>query len=98
MTSNLGNSSCPFLIKADLDPARANSKVATWKVGESGKLVVSRSDVLNPMEEWKVFLVTEDFTEKGVRFSKGDLLQYLRREPGNEVNQSTQFRHLQPLR
>ena len=50
------------------------------------------------MEEWKVFLVTEDFTEKGVRFSKGDLLQYLRREPGNEVNQSTQFRHLQPLR
>lgn len=94
----LGQAACPFNTAADVAPLRKNPMVATWELREGGRLVVHRSDVQGHVEEWDIFVVSQDFTLYGITFKTGDLLQYMRRERGNEFNAATQFRHLQALK
>lgn len=62
-----------------------------------GRLNVSRTDVPNHVEEWDIFLATQDFEARGLLVKQGDLVAYLRKERGNELNVSTMFWHLQKL-
>ena len=54
-------------------------------------------DVQNHIEEWDVYAVTKGFQFQGMKLQPGELVAYVRRENGNEVNAATQFRHLQRL-
>jgi hypothetical protein len=94
----MGRMACPFGTAADLAPQRKNPVVSTWELRDGGRLVVHRSDVQGHIEEWDVYAVTQDFTMYGITFKAGDLLQYLRRGRGNELNVTMQFRHLQALK
>lgn len=94
----LGQVACPFVTAADVAPQRKNPLVATWELRQGGRLVVYRSDVPDHIEEWDTFIVKQDFAMQGTIFKTGDLLQYKRRERGNEFNATTQFRHLQSLK
>ena len=94
----LGKTDCPFTQAADLDAARKNPQVSTWSLLEKGRIAVTRTDVAGHVEEWDVFTVTRPFVLQEVTFAKGDLAAYIRRENGNAVGATTQFRHLQRLR
>jgi hypothetical protein len=92
-----GRQNCPFEKSADLDPARKNPRVSDWALLREGRIGITRADVFNHIEEWDVYVVTAPFSMNDVQFSNGDIVAYLRRENGNEVGASTQFRHLQRL-
>lgn len=92
-----GQTACPFSKASDLDIARKNPKVASWNLARNGRLVVARTDVANHIEEWEVYVVRTPFSFSEVNFEVGDLVAYMRRERGNEVNAATQFRHLKRL-
>jgi hypothetical protein len=88
---------CPFAKTRDMNLSRATPRVASWKMIREGTVAISRTDVQDHVEEWEIFLVTKSFEFVGVKFDTGDLLAYLRRERGNDVNAATVFRHLQRL-
>ena len=92
-----GKSACPFAAAKDMDISRSNPKVSSWAMLKDGRLSVSRTDVDNHVEEWDVFIVKDDFEVQGHRFRQGDLVEYLRREKGNEYNAAMMFRHLRRL-
>jgi len=92
-----GQTKCPFEKAADLDVARKNPRVSNWSLLHDGRISVTRTDVSNHIEEWDAYVVVNPFTVYDVQFVAGDLVAYLRRENGNEVGASTQFRHLQRL-
>lgn len=92
-----GQAACPFGKAADLDVARKNPIVSTWRLNRPGRIAVTRTDVANHIEEWDVFSVVTPFTFNDVRFLEGDLVAYVRRENGNDVGAATQFRHLKRL-
>ena len=94
----LGSFPCVFHSAKDMDVSRKNPRVATWAVSDEGRLAITRTDVAGHVEEWEVFVVTSAFEVQRFRFDVGDLVQYLRRERGNEFNAATTFRHLQRLR
>jgi hypothetical protein len=89
---------CPFRKAADLNPARKAPVVATWSVVSDGRLRVTRSDVKEYIEEWDVYAVTRGFQALNLEIKAGDLVAYRRREPNNDVNAATEFRHLQRLK
>jgi hypothetical protein len=93
-----GQWACPFTEVSSLEAASKLPAVASWDLKEGGRLVVHRSDVADHVEEWDVFVVTQPFSIAGTDFRPGDLLEYLRKEKGNDFNAATQFRHLQALR
>ena len=64
---------------------------------QDGRIRISRTDVPNHIEEWAVYVVTEPFSVESMNLKQGDMVGYLRRERGNEINAATQFRHLQRL-
>lgn len=92
-----GKLKCPFEKAADLDDARKNPRVASWSLLRDGRIGVSRTDVVNHIEEWDVYAVTSPFSVYDVQFAVGDLVAYVRRENGNDVGAATQFRHLRRL-
>lgn len=94
----VGASPCLFASAKDMDISRNNPRVASWTVQADGRLAISRTDVQNHVEEWEVFSVVTPFDVHGIHFDTGDLVQYLRRERGNDFNAATMFRHLQRLR
>jgi hypothetical protein len=92
-----GVARCPFEKSSDLDAARKLPQVSRWSVLREGRVGVTRTDVSGHIEEWDVYVVAARFDYQDVSFREGDLVAYLRRENGNEVGASTQFRHLQRL-
>jgi hypothetical protein len=61
-----------------------------------GRLAVTRTDVAQ-IEEWDLFMVTEPFQVQDLKLQPGELIAYVRRESGNELNAATQFLHLRRL-
>lgn len=94
----VGRMACPFSTAKDMDASRANPKVSSWEMLESGMLKISRTDVQNHTEEWEVFAVVSPFSIHKVEFKEGDLVSYLRKENGNDFFAATVFRHLRRLR
>ncbi|HLD23444.1 MAG TPA: hypothetical protein VJA83_05830 [Sulfuricurvum sp.] len=92
-----GQPECPFKKAADLDIARKNPRVSNWSLLNDGRISITRTDVANHIEEWDTFVVVTPFAFNDIQFKAGDIIAYLRRENGNEVGASTQFRHLQRL-
>ena len=92
-----GQSKCPFESASAFDAVRQFPRVSSWRFLRDGRIAVTRTDVLNHIEEWDVYSVIEPFEFSGVRFYAGDLVSYARRGPGNEVGAATQFRHLKRL-
>jgi hypothetical protein len=92
-----GQAACPFGKAADLDVARKNPIVSTWRLKVPGRIAVTRTDVANHIEEWDAFYVVMPFKFNDVQFSEGDLVAYVRKEKGNDVGAATQFRHLRRL-
>jgi hypothetical protein len=62
-----------------------------------GRVRVTRTDVADHIEEWDIYSVTAPFSLANMDFKAGDLIAYLRREKGNDINAATEFRHLQRL-
>jgi tetratricopeptide (TPR) repeat protein len=89
--------SCSIKVAADMNPARQNPLVARWNMLRDGRLSVSRTDVANHIEEWEIFIATSDFLAAGIQIKQGDLVGYMRKERGNELNVATVFWHLQKL-
>ncbi len=92
-----GDNPCPYMAAKDLDPMRRLPQVASWSIDGKGRIFVTRSDVADHIEEWDAYVVTQAFSVNGVAFKVGDLATYLRRDPGNAVNATREFRHLQKL-
>ncbi len=92
-----GKDECPFKKASDMDVARKNPQVSNWSLLRDGRVSVTRTDIENHIEEWDVYAVVTSFSANDVQFNKGDLLAYLRKENGNSVNASTQFRHWKRL-
>lgn len=97
VTRIVGKMPCPFSNAKDMDASRQNPKVSSWEVPQNGKVVVSRTDISDHVEEWEIFRVVQSFEVHGVSFETGDLVAYLRREKGNDFNAATTFRHLKKL-
>ena len=72
--------------------------VASWSTMHANRIKVSRTDVPTHFEEWEMFVVEKSFDIYGVHFDAGDLLAYMRREPGNDIGAATTFRHLQRMK
>jgi len=92
-----GQVECPFRTAADIDASQGNPQVASWSMLRDGRVSVTRTDVEGHIEEWDIFLVTEPFQVRDLKLQAGELIAYVRRENGNELNAATQFRHLQRL-
>jgi hypothetical protein len=88
---------CQFRQASELDAARKNPIVSSWNMLRDGRLNVSRTDVPNHVEEWDIFVATGDFEARGLLVKQDDLIAYLRKERGNDLNVSTMFWHLQKL-
>ena len=91
-----GNFDCPTPEK--MQAMHTMPKVQSWEILPSNRVKISRTDVPAHIEEWDIFSVKTGFDLFGVTFAAGDLVAYLRREPGNEINAATTFRHLAPLK
>ena len=89
---------CTFRKAADLAPARKRPQVLSWSMGPNGRLKITRVDGKDHVEEWDVFVVTKTFQALNMEIKAGDLVAFVRREKDNEVNASTEFRHLQRLK
>jgi hypothetical protein len=89
---------CPFRKASDLEPARKRPMLLSWSMPTEGRLKVTRADGKEHLEEWDVYAVTRSFQALNMDIKAGDLIAYRRREPGNDVNAATEFRHLQRLK
>ena len=92
-----GQPDCPFRTAADIDLSHVNQRVASWSLLRDGRVSVKRTDVDGHIEEWDLFVVIEPFQVHGLNLQAGELISYLRREDGSELNAATQFLHLQRL-
>lgn len=90
--------SCTFRKAADLAPARKRPQLISWSMLSDGRLKISRTDGKEHIEEWDIYLVTKSFQALNMEIKAGDLISYLRREKDNDLNASTEFRHLQHLK
>lgn len=93
-----GQMACPFVSAKDMDVSRSNPKVVTWKMIKNGTMKMTRTDIENHIEEWEIFYVKKPFDMATVHFNEGDLVEFLRREKGNDFNVATIFRHLHRLK
>ena len=89
---------CPFRKAADLAPARKRPQIFSWSMASDGRLKVTRSDGKEHVEEWDVYVATKTFQALNMEVQAGDLISFLRRDKDNDVNASTEFRHLQRLK
>lgn len=88
---------CPFQRTEDLAATRLNPRVMSWQIMGQGRITITRSDVPQHVEEWDAYVVTQEFELAQMKFKVGDMVSYLRRERGNDLNAATAFRHLQRL-
>ncbi|MDD5241448.1 MAG: hypothetical protein PHG47_06975 [Sulfuricella sp.] len=91
-----GQLACPTEI--DMQAMRSLPKVSSWILLPNGRVKIARTDVPTQTEEWEVYAVQTPFEFFSIKFAVGDLVVYLRRHLGNEINAATTFRHLQPLK
>lgn len=91
-----GEPPCPDI--AALERLNSLPVVSTWAQLPNGRLKITRSDIPSHFEEWEIFVVESAFKIHGIDFANGDLVAYLRRAPGNEINASSMFRHLKRLK
>lgn len=90
----LGSQPCPT--SKDMEAMQKMSKVETWNLLREGRL--QSIHTARPVsEEWDIFVVEKPFEFVNISFAAGDLVAYLRRSKGNDLNVSTVFRHLQRL-
>jgi hypothetical protein len=75
----------------------SSPKVAFWKM-ENNRFKITRTDYIDYEEDWDLFVVQAAFDFFGVKFLPGDLVGYERPKKGNQINASTSFRHMQPLK
>ncbi len=92
-----GEDTCPFSSAAHLEPARSRPKVLSWSMLRDGRLSLVHASMADLAQEWDIYVVTRPFTLQPMEFKAGDLVAYLRREKGNDINAATEFRHLQRL-
>lgn len=92
-----GSAECPFSTARSVEFLRKIDAVMRWQFVSPGRLRIDRSDISDNREEWDVMKVMRPFTFNGVRFLAGDLIAYLRIEPGGVPEESLQFRHLRKL-
>lgn len=92
-----GQTKCPFKKTTDMDIARKNPPVSNWSLLQDGRIGVTRTDISNHIEEWDIYKVIIPFSFDNIQFTSGDLVAYLRKENGNDVGASTQFRHLKRI-
>lgn len=92
-----GGDACPFEKAADLDRTERGISHLNWALLREGRVRITPPEGPELTEEWDVFAVETPFQVDNVQFKAGDLVTYVRREKGNEVNAATQFRHLQRL-
>lgn len=85
---------CPFNTAASMEILRRNPRVASWSTPVIGQLEVTRTDVDGHLEGWDVFVVEQAFSHGRFAFAVGDLLQYRRKYPGNQLNAAVAFRQL----
>ena len=90
-----GEFACPT--SKDMEAMRAMPKVETWNFLRDGRLQSNHTGRPASPEEWDIFVVEKPFEFADIKFSAGDLVAYLRRSKGNDLNVSTVFRHLQRL-
>jgi hypothetical protein len=90
-----GESACPT--SKDMDSMHRIPGVETWQLLRNGRLQSNHTGRPGYPEEWDIFVVEKSFRFGKVNFATGDLIAYLRRSKGNELNVSTVFRHLQRL-
>jgi hypothetical protein len=93
-----GVETCPFRSAADLEEARKRAAVAKWSLLREGRVGITRTDVAGHVEEWDVHVAMEDLVGENLSIERGDLVAFLRKERGNEINAATEFRHLRRLR
>lgn len=91
-----GNFECPTTEK--MQSMHNMPLVQSWEMLPNSRFKISRTDVASHVEEWDVYSVKTTFELLGVTFSAGDLVAYLRRERGNEINAASTFRHLTSLK
>ena len=91
-----GQSACPT--EKFMQAMRALPKVQAWAILPNGRVKITRTDEPTEFEEWEVYAVQAPFEFFSIKFAVGDLVAYLRRHPGNEINAATTFRHFQPLK
>lgn len=91
----VGEAACPTAEK--MKKMEAQPKTESWSLIRDGRIRVNRTDPPNDFEEWDIFVVKKDFDFAGTKFRQGDLVEYRRREKGNEFNVATMFRHLQKM-
>jgi len=91
-----GQAQCPTV--TDMQATRALPRVQSWSILTNGRISIARTDVPAQFEEWEIHAVQSPFEFSTVKFAVGDLVAYLRRHPGNEINAATRFRHFQPLK
>jgi len=91
------NSNCDISNVAEFESMRRLPKVSSWSLIGEGRVRVARTDLKNYVEEWDVFIATADFIASGLEVRKGDLVSYLRKEYGNDLNAALSFRHLKRL-
>jgi hypothetical protein len=91
-----GDFACPDAGR--MQSMRSMPRVSSWTVLPNGRVKITRTDFPAHFEEWEIYAVRSAFEYLDVKFAAGDLVAYLRREPGNDINAVTTFRHLQPLK
>jgi hypothetical protein len=90
-----GQFACPT--RDSLSAMKQMPRVSSWNILPNGRIQITRTDMPSHFEEWEILRVQAAFSFASVNFAPGDLVAYLRREPGNDIGASTVFRHLQPL-
>lgn len=88
---------CPFKIEKHLEAMRKLPLVSSWHFQEEGRVAITRTDVVNHIEEWDIYNVQKDFSVYGVNFTAGDLVAYLRKAVNNNRGATVQFRHLKKV-
>ena len=85
---------CPFRTAADL--LHADPLVASWSMLRDGRVRVTRTDIDEHIES-DIFVVTEPFQVRELKLQPGELIAYVRRQNGSELNAATEFQHLRRL-
>jgi hypothetical protein len=88
-----GQVECPFRTAADMD---FSGLVASWSMLRDGRVRVTGSDVDGQIES-DIFIVTEPFEVRDLKLQPGELIAYVRRQNGSELNAATEFQHLRRL-
>ena len=87
---------CPFRSAADIDLSNVDPRIASWSMLREGRVRVTRSDVDGQIES-DIFVVTEPFQVRDLKLEAGELIAYVRRQHGSELNAATEFHHLRRL-